>query len=177
MTTVRHSSLMPVTAEALFAFHMDPANLAAISPAFPPVRVEAPDRPPVPGDLQTFVLGWNRCSSRCVARVERVIPGRLLEDTQESGPFIRWRHQHRVAEVPGGARLTDVVSFRLFPSLAGEFFEFWTVRPLLKAMFWYRHRKTRRLVLRHDGEARGRSALLVRHRAKESPEGAPNPAA
>jgi len=149
MTIVRHSSFIPVSAEVLFAFHMDPENLATISPAFPPMRVEAPDRPPVRGDLQTFVVGWNRCSIRWVARIERVAPDRLLEDVQEAGPFLRWRHQHLFATVPEGARLTDVVSFRLFPTLAGEFLEFWTVTPLLKAMFLYRHRRTRQIVLHH----------------------------
>ena len=61
--------------------------------------------------------------ARWVARIERVVEGKLLEDTQEGGPFRSWRHQHRVSPAPGGARLTDVVAFRLLPTPIGEFIE------------------------------------------------------
>ena len=45
-----------------------------------------------------------------------------------------------------GARLTDTVSFRLLPTVVGEFVEYWTVRPALQLMFLWRHRKTRVLL-------------------------------
>jgi ligand-binding SRPBCC domain-containing protein len=150
MTTVVYSSSYPVSPETLFEFHMDAANLTAISPPFPPVRVEAPPGRPQPGDRQVMVIGWGRVAFRWVARIERVVEGSLLQDAQESGPFRRWQHRHRVTAEPGGARLTDSVSFRLLPSPVGEFLEFWTVRPMLWGMFAFRHRRTRKLVVHHN---------------------------
>lgn len=70
----------------------------------------------------------------------------MMEDVQERGPFRKWRHQHRVHGEGDGARLTDVVSFRMLPTPVGEFLEYWLVRPMLIGMFAYRHRRTRALL-------------------------------
>ncbi len=150
MTLVVFSSRMPATAEALFEFHMDTANLERISPPFPPFRVLSPSKPAEPGDLQRFRIGAGPLARTWEARVTAVLPGRLLEDTQESGPFLRWRHQHRFrARGEAESVLTDVVAFRLLPTPAGEFLEYLFVRPAMIAMFAWRHRKTRQLLAHH----------------------------
>jgi ligand-binding SRPBCC domain-containing protein len=149
MTTVRYSSEIPASPEAVFAFHLQPANFAAISPRWPRVTVDAPPGTSKPGDRVTFLIGRRPLQLRLVARIERV-EGLLLQDRQEHGPFRSWRHQHRVAPAQGGALLTDVVVFRLFPTTVGEFLEYWTVRPLLNGIFRYRHRRTRALLAHHN---------------------------
>lgn len=144
MTVVRWSSHLDTTPEALFAFHADVQNLARISPPFPPFTLVSPPTPTREGDLQVFRLGWRALGIEWRARITRVEEGRLIEDTQERGPFLRWRHQHRFLPEGSGARLTDVVSFRLLPTAAGEFLEWLLVRPAIATMFAYRHRVTRR---------------------------------
>lgn len=144
MTRLSVSSRMPVAVSALAAFHLNAANLTAVSPRFPPFRVVSAVAPSRPGDLQRFRVGAGTLSFGWVARVMRVVPDSLLEDTQESGPFIRWRHQHRFApDGRGGSILTDGVSFRLAPTVAGEFLEFLFVRPALLGLFALRHRNIR----------------------------------
>ncbi len=146
MTLVVYSSWIPASADDLFEIHMDAANLAAISPPFPPFRLLTAPKRAEAGDLQVMRLGFGRLSVEWHARVSRIVPGRLLEDVQERGPFRKWRHQHRCIAEGSGSRLTDAVSFRLLPTVVGEFVEYWTVRPLLVGMFAYRHRRTRALL-------------------------------
>lgn len=148
MTLVIHRSSMPAAPEVLFELHMDAANLPLISPSFPPVKLLSPAKRAEVGDLQLIRMGWDRIGLTWHARVTRVVPGILLEDVQERGPFRSWRHQHRVSSAPGGSVLCDAVSFRLIPTVGGEFLEYLVVRPVLLGMFFVRHRRTRR-VLRH----------------------------
>jgi ligand-binding SRPBCC domain-containing protein len=147
MTAVRFRSRLSVSPEQLFDFHADVQNLRRISPPLPPFRLVAGGgRPTREGDLQVFRLGWDRLGVTWEASITRVVPGRLIEDTQLRGPFPRWRHQHRFIPAAGGAVLEDAVAFRLLPTPVGEFVEWLLVRPTLLAMFWWRHRRTRNLL-------------------------------
>jgi ligand-binding SRPBCC domain-containing protein len=146
MTLVVWTSHFDVAAERLFAFHQDARNLPRITP--PPLSFELliPPAASQEGDVQLFRMGLGPFKSNWRARITRVVVPRLIEDTQEAGLFRSWRHQHRVAPEPGGSRLTDVVSFRLLPTPAGEFIDYFAVRPALLAMFAYRHWRTRALL-------------------------------
>lgn len=149
MTHLRYRTFFPgISANDLFAFHSRVENLAKISPPFPPfVVVSAPDSAQE-GDLQVFRLGWRAPLPGVTwrARITRLVPGRLLEDVQEAGPFRSWRHQHRFHAAPGGAVLEDAIAFRLLPTVAGEFLEWLLVRPAILGMFWWRHRRTGQLL-------------------------------
>lgn len=149
MTLVVYRSFMPATPETLFELHMDAANLPLISPPFPPVTLLSQPKRAEVGDLQLIRMGFSRFGLTWHARITRVVVGKLLEDIQERGPFRRWRHQHRVASSPGGSVLSDVVSFRLIPTPAGEFLEYFLVRPLILAMFRVRHSRSRGILMHH----------------------------
>lgn len=146
MTLVVKSSWFDVSVEELFSFHLDAGNLARISPPWPSFVMVSKSKPTEPGDVQVFRVGPWPFARTWQARITRVTPGLLLEDTQESGPFLSWRHQHRFVTEGTGTRLTDVVSFRLLPTSAGAFLEYYLVKPVLTAMFAWRHRRTRRLL-------------------------------
>lgn len=131
--------------EALFEFHRDVENLAKISPPVPRFELLSAPKPSELGDEQTFRLSVGPLRVTWRALVTRFDEGLLLEDTQVSGPFREWRHQHRVSTESGGeSRLTDVVAFRAIPGAPGAFLEFLFIRPGIKAMFIWRHWKTRR---------------------------------
>lgn len=146
MTSAVWKTRLPVSPEELFEFHMDVANLEAISPPWAPVSVISEAKRAEVGDLQVFRIGAGPLIRIWEARVTRVAPGRLLEDVQESGPFRSWRHQHQFRPDGDGAVLADVVAFRLLPTRAGEFVEWVFVRPAILAMFAWRHRQTRKLL-------------------------------
>ncbi len=150
MTTFKYSSHFDAPAEALFEFHSDVRNLARISPSFPRFTVISDPKLTEEGDLQRFRLSAGPFGVTWEARVVRLVPGRLVEDVQERGPFREWRHQHQIAADGEGSRLTDAIAFRLLPTIVGEFIEYWTIRPLLILSFKGRHRATAR-ELRGDG--------------------------
>lgn len=144
MTLVVYRSHVAVSRQELFDFHAHVSNLARISPPFPRVRIEEPQEPTREGDLQRIVMEAGPLRRNWDARVSRVVPGSLIEDVQERGPFRRWRHQHRFEEAgPGRAVLTDAISFAVLPSPVGAFVEYVLVRPAVWLMLAWRHRKTR----------------------------------
>ncbi len=143
MTLVVHSSHFEVSAAELFAFHQDVRNLGRISPPVPRFELLSEAMPSEVGQLQSFRLSVGPVGATWLALVTRVEPNRLIEDTQLAGPFLAWRHQHRMAPEGAGSRLTDAVSLRAIPTPVGEFLEFLFLRPGIKLMFIWRHRKTR----------------------------------
>lgn len=143
VTLVIYSSPFAASAEDLFAFHLDASHLAAISPPIPRFELQTAPKLSELGDEQCFRLSIGPFGTTWRARITQVRRPDLIEDTQESGPFLRWRHQHRMAREGSGSRLTDVVAFRLLPTPAGEFLEYVLVRPGILAMFAWRHWKTR----------------------------------
>ena len=143
MTLVIHSSHFDASSDDLFEFHRDARNLTRISPPIPRFELLSEPGRSEAGNEQTFRLSIGPFGSTWNAKITRLAPGRLLEDTQTSGPFLRWRHQHRVSQDEAGSRLTDVVAFRALPTPAGEFVEYFLVRPGIKLMFVWRHWKTR----------------------------------
>lgn len=149
MTLVRYSTHFDVPPRSLFDFHLDVANLAGISPPLPHFELLSEPRTTEFGDEQVFRLSIGPFGTTWHARVSKLEQGRVLEDVQTSGPFIRWRHQHRVAEDGDGSRLTDVVAFRALPTPVGEFVEYFLIRPGIYGMFVWRHRKTRALLRRN----------------------------
>ncbi len=152
MTLVVKSSRFDVSADELFAFHMDSrTSHGSHRPGHHFVLVSS-SKPTELNDVQVFQVGPWPFTQTWQARITRVVPGRLLEDTQESGPFLRWRHQHRMATDGPGSRLTDIVGFRLLPTPAGAFLEYWLIRPAILCMFAWRHRRTRQLLSRHIPE-------------------------
>jgi ligand-binding SRPBCC domain-containing protein len=146
MTTVRASSTFDVPPDVLFAFHADVTNLARISPPLPRFRLLSEAGEAEEGEVQRFQLSVGPFHREWHARITRVIPGKVIEDTQEAGPFREWRHRHVVSDDPSGSRLTDVVRFRLLPTPAGEFLEWLLVAPGVRLMFAWRHRRTRALL-------------------------------
>lgn len=150
MTLVRYESVMPVAAMQLFEFHVDAANLPAITPPFPPFALLTPAKRSEAGDRQQFRVGWQRFGTTWYAEVTRREEGRLVEDVQLRGLFRSWRHRHEFFDAGAGrAVLRDTVRFRMLPTRAGEFAEYFLVRPLVIALFRYRHRKTREAVAHH----------------------------
>lgn len=151
MTTVRYESELPTSASRLFEFHVDAQNLPVITPPFPPFSLLTLPKRTEAGDRQHFRIGWERFGSTWDAEVVRLVEGRLVEDVQVSGPFRSWRHRHEFVELGSSSvLLRDTVRFRLIPTPAGEFAEYFLVRPLVVALFRYRHRKTRRAFTHHN---------------------------
>lgn len=129
--------------EALFAFHERPDAFEKLTPPGQPVAVISHTGGIETGARMVLRLGFGFLSIKWVAVHTRYEKNRLFEDTQESGPFRSWRHEHRFAAEGSGARLTDHIEFELAGGWMAERLFGGLVRAQLEKMFAYRHRMTK----------------------------------
>jgi len=129
--------------EALFAFHERPDAFEKLTPPGQPVAVISRTGGIETGARVVLRLGFGFVSIKWVAVHTRYEKNRVFEDTQESGPFRSWRHEHRFAAEGSGARLTDHIEFELPGGWMAERLLGGLVRAQLEKMFDYRHRVTK----------------------------------
>jgi len=139
MPVFEKTTLVHCSPEQLFAFHERPDAFALLTPPWEPVRVverhgaglEAGARLLLEVRVAGLPLRWSAVHVAC----ERP---RLFVDEAQSGPFRRWRHEHRFEPHPEGALLVDHVDFELPFGLLGRL-GLPLVRRRLERMFNYRH--------------------------------------
>jgi ligand-binding SRPBCC domain-containing protein len=129
--------------EKVFAFHLDPANLRLISPPWTPVaRLTLPPRL-IPGarvDLEVRVFGL--VPQQWVVEITTVEAPTRLVDTALTSPFRRWRHTHAFRAIGATTEMTDSVEYDPPLGFLGRWFDPVVTRPMLAAMFRYRHTQT-----------------------------------
>ena len=142
---------LPVDVEQAFAYHERPGCLGRLIPPWEAVTVERSDGSLTVGSrvvLKTRVFG---VPVRWVAEHTAYDPPHLFADTQVSGPFAAWDHEHRFAsldQVANGSDtskslLTDRIEYRLPGGVLGRSLGAGKARRTIEAMFAYRHRVTR----------------------------------
>lgn len=121
--------------EAVFGFHERDEALKLLTPPFPPVKIRRTGRlePGARVELSSGPMRW-------IAVHRAYEKNRLFVDEQVDGPFRRWIHRHEFEDFAGKTRLTDRVEY----DAPGGAMANALVRPLLAALFAYRHRVTQR---------------------------------
>lgn len=141
---------LPVGVSRAFAYHQRPGCLERLIPPWESVTIADSDGSLEPGSrvvLKTRLFGvpltW-------VAQHTRYEPPRLFADTQLSGPFARWDHEHRfdpigddAGDAAAACQLTDRIEFRLPGGSLGKRLGAGKARRTIESMFAYRHRVTR----------------------------------
>ncbi|MGB7323476.1 MAG: TIGR01777 family oxidoreductase [Rubripirellula sp.] len=138
------SSTLPVSAEDAFAYHDRPGALDRLIPPWENAKVERSDRSLAVGSrvvLKTSLFG---IPLRWVAEHTHYDPPRMFADTQVSGPFAKWDHQHSF-DAAGDEQsvIHDQISYRLPLGFAGKMFGGGLARRTIESMFAYRHHVTR----------------------------------
>lgn len=144
-------SEMPVSAEALYAWHTRPGAFERLTPPWQPVKLVASEGV-AEGMRAEIRLGIPPITLRWIAEHRDVKPGRQFRDVQIEGPFAAWDHLHRMIPhdiAPDRSTLSDEVTYalpaeRLLERIAGD-------RPQdeLIRLFGYRHRVTHTDLERH----------------------------
>ena len=140
------STTLPADLETAFAYHERPGALDRLIPPWKNVRVESSDQSLTSGSRVILRLRVGPLSLRWVAVHRDYEPPRLFSDTQESGPFAHWFHEHRFESAdPDAPRcvLHDRVEYRLPLAALGQWLGGWAARKELETMFAFRHRITR----------------------------------
>lgn len=155
-------SQMPVDAEEVFAWHAREGALQRLMPPWEPVEVVEHQGDGIrEGARVVLRMHMGPVSPRWVARHTRYVPGSLFQDEQESGPFARWVHTHRMWNEPAGnSVLEDEVEYALPMGALGRSVGGGYARRRLERVFAYRHAVTREDLRRHAAFA-GQPRLTV----------------
>ena len=138
-------SIIHSSPERVFAFHELPDAFERLIPPWENARViRKADITKIGSRAIIEQKIFGLIPSRWVAEHTRCEPPRMFEDTQISGPFRSWRHQHIIERHETGAILRDEIEFEpplwIFGRLAAPF----VIAPKLEKMFAYRHAVTRK---------------------------------
>ena len=133
--------------ERVFAFHLDPANLARIAPPGTSTRLVSATATPLTVGARVVVRSVQAgIPVEIEAEVVVLEPSRLLEDRQVRGPFARWVHRHIFTSTPDGSRLTDEIEYALPMGALGGLIMGRIVERELRENFRHRQAATRELM-------------------------------
>jgi uncharacterized protein (TIGR01777 family) len=162
-TEVSLRTRMPVSAEALFAWHERPGAFERLTPGWLPTRVIARSGGIRDGARVTLAVPMGPVHTRWELEHVGYVAGREFRDVQRSGPFAAWEHVHRMEPDGDGASvLDDCIRFRLpAPPLgalvAGEF-----TRERIERLLRWRHALTLADLERHAAfAARGPRRIAI----------------
>ncbi|MBM7118422.1 TIGR01777 family oxidoreductase [Archangium primigenium] len=149
-------SPMPVSAEALFAWHDREGAFMRLAPPWETVEVVEHQGEGIREGARVVVrLRLGPLSQTLTARHTRYVPGSLFQDVQEAGPFSKWIHTHRMWDEgsAGTSLLEDEVEYVLPVGALGQAAGGGYARHRLERMFAYRHTVTREDLRRHQAFA------------------------
>ncbi len=131
--------------EAVFGFHESPDALEMLIPPWENMHVVESAGSLRPGSRVVLRGHAWIVPVRWVAVHTEYEPPRLFADVQESGPFAKWHHRHRMLDDGyGGTILRDEVEYELPIGRLGQWLAGWFVRRRLERMFTFRHDVTAR---------------------------------
>ena len=139
MPVHRHRVELDHPVEEVFAWHTRPGAFERLSPPWEDVRVRERE-----GGIRAggrVVLGLRKGPAELTWEVEHTAyeENRLFVDEQRSGPFQKWRHEHRFESLPGGrSALEDVVEWEPPLGSLGETFGGGYIQRNLERLFVFR---------------------------------------
>jgi uncharacterized protein (TIGR01777 family) len=128
----------------LAAWHMRRGAFERLSPPWRSAVLEQRAEPLIDGARAVIKMKAFPITRKWIAEHSNVAPVAGFTDTQISGPFAQWRHDHRFeAAEPTGSVLTDTVTYRLPFGALGKLIAGRTIDSEVQRMFDYRHAVTR----------------------------------
>ena len=135
---LRRSQWIACPRTEVFSFFKKPENLALLTPPWLGFRVLTHGpllmRSGARFEYEVRPLGF---AQRWTTLIEQYDEPVSFIDSQISGPYKSWRHEHRFDEENAGTRVTDTVRYELPFGLVGALFH-WEIARRLNAIFEYR---------------------------------------
>ena len=137
---------LPKQTEVAFAFFSRPENLEEITPpwlAFHIVRAEPELHA---GSIIEYKLRIRGIPTRWTSEITVWEPPLRFVDTQLSGPYAKWRHEHTFSAERGGTRIRDHVDYVLPFGILGRLVHALLVRRDVETIFQYRRQRLAELL-------------------------------
>ncbi|GAB1538223.1 hypothetical protein NUACC21_08810 [Scytonema sp. NUACC21] len=144
MLHFKYSSVINAPVEVVWKFHQRPDVLQLLTPPWQPVQVLRREGGLGRGAITEFRLSLGPLPLRWLAQHTEYEEYRRFTDTQISGLFDSWVHQHIFEPENGKTRLTDEISFSMPGGQPVELLSGWLIQAQLDAMFRYRHHVIKR---------------------------------
>lgn len=134
---------LPVSLQEAWDFIADPKNLAVITPDSMGFKtLSGDDRKMFAGQVIEYTItplfglkmSW-------VTEITHVQDKAFFVDEQRYGPYAFWHHKHFLKEIPGGVEMEDIVHYKIPMGILGRLVHPFLVKPKLKEIFDYRHKK------------------------------------
>ena len=143
------SSIMPASADEVFAYHARPGAFRRLAPPWQKLEV-CEETGDVTAGRVAFDVWFGPVKKHWVAEMGSAMPGRQFVDRQVEGPFAAWEHVHRFVPIDEGtSELRDHIEYRLpaggFTDAVGE----GPAGKTLSRLFRFRHERTRLDLGRH----------------------------
>lgn len=141
---------MPVSAEALFAWHERPGAFERLTPGFMLAQVLARRGGITDGSRVTLGIPVGPVTTTWEMEHVGYVAGREFRDVQRKGPFAHWEHIHRMEPQPDGTSvLDDRITYALPLPPFGDVVAGWFTRDRLERLLQWRHALTRLDLERH----------------------------
>ena len=143
MYTLKRSIVVDTTLEKAWDFIHRPQNLNLITPE----DMEFTILSPAPEDMYNGLLVEYSVKIPWIGRqawlteIKHVREKHSFVDEQRIGPYKLWYHYHEIAEVDGGVRFIDEVTYEVPFSIFGRLAHALFIRRTLERIFDYRNRK------------------------------------
>ncbi len=145
--------VLPAELPRVWEFFATPRNLDELTP--PDLRfqilTEVPEKM-YPGLLIEYRISpFGGVWLRWLTEIRHLREREYFVDEQRAGPYRLWYHEHHFAEVPGGTRMIDRVTYDVGWGPAGWLAEKMWVRRQLEQIFDFRARKVAEIFSRPGG--------------------------
>ena len=147
-------SVMPASADEVFAYHARPGAFRRLAPPWQKMRVleETGD---VTSGRVAFDVWFGPVKRHWVAEMGSAMPGRQFVDRQVDGPFASWEHVHRFVPIDDErSELLDHIEFSLPAGGLTDSVGEGPAGKTLARLFRFRHERTRLDLGRHAAVGR-----------------------
>ncbi len=162
MPTFRHRVELDHPVEEVFAWHTRPGAFERLTPPWESVRVVEREGGIRPGARVVLELRKGPATLRWEVEHGEFEENRLFVDTQVSGPFGAWRHEHRFEPLDGGrCALEDVIEWEAPLGSLGHAFGGQYIESNLERLFQFRGTRLADDLSRHRSLGAGRALTVA----------------
>lgn len=142
---------LPVSSQILFQYHARQGAFQRLAPPWETLEIINYPKSLENNSQLHFAVKKGPLRINWVAHHSEVTPNQLFVDTQLKGPFQYWRHEHHfLVQDRSNSLLLDKLEIKLPGGFAGETFGKRALGKQLERMFRFRHKRTKRDLIRHQ---------------------------